>query len=215
MSRFQESGKSNASLIGSFAAILLAFFFAGSAVLVLLFGVREYESTVKQSSNDFSSRTLLTYITEKIRHCDAAGEVSVREIDGTPALVLVNSDGETKYETFLYEYEGSVRELTVTNEADWQLDAGEPILEAAAFKPEELRPGLFYFSCAYSNGENAATYVDVRSSGNGEEKTAAAQTSSGTQESGTAAEQTSSGTQESETAAAHTSSESAGEESSE
>lgn len=163
MNRFRESRKSNASLIGAFAAILLALFFAGSAILVLLFGVREYEATVRKSSEDFSSRTLLTYITEKIHHNDAEGRVSIRTVDGVPVLALASVDSGTEYETFIYEYEGSVRELTVTDENGWQLDAGEPILEVKGFTPEELEPGLFYFDCLDSKGERAETYVYVHS----------------------------------------------------
>ncbi|MGI6055511.1 MAG: DUF4860 domain-containing protein [Bilifractor sp.] len=168
MNRFRERRKSNASLIGAFAAVLLALFFAGSAILVLLFGVREYESTVRKSSDDFSSRTLLTYITEKIHHNDTEGNISIRMVDGVSVLVLESVDSGTKYETLIYEYKGSVRELTVTEENRWQLDAGEPILEVKAFMPEEIKPGLFYFDCLDSKGERANTYVYVHSSGSGE-----------------------------------------------
>ncbi|MGO5337454.1 DUF4860 domain-containing protein [Bilifractor sp. LCP19S3_H10] len=168
MNRFRGNRKSEASLIGAFAAVLLAFFFAGSAILVLLFGAREYESTVRKSSDDFSSRTLLTYITEKIHHNDSGGNVSIRETDGIPVLVIEGTDSGTRYETLIYEYDDSVRELTVTDETGWQLDAGEPILEVKSFKPEERKPGLLYFDCLDSKGERADTYVYVRSAASGE-----------------------------------------------
>ena len=125
MRRFGQNRKSRTSVTMAFSAILLSVLFAGSAFLVLLFGARVYESVVEKSAESYTSRTLLTYITEKIRHFDSDGNVSVRQLDGISALALESAQADEKILTYIYEYEGSIRELTVADAAQWNPEDGD------------------------------------------------------------------------------------------
>lgn len=145
-------------------ASLLAAFFAVTAILVFLFGSRVYRSSVQEQAANASARTLITYVTEKVDHFDQAGNVTVRDMDGIPALVLTNQDTSEAYSVYIYAYQGSVCELTVTRAEGWKPEDGTPILSAQQFLPKEVRPGLLYLQCVDSEGSEADTYVCVHSS---------------------------------------------------
>ena len=161
MKRFGQNRKSRTSITMAFSAILLSVLFAGSAFLVLLFGARVYESIVEKSAESYTSRTLLTYITEKIRHFDSDGNVSVRQLDGISALALESAQADEKILTYIYEYEGSIRELTVADEAQWNPEDGDAIFQVSDFEAEEIQPGLLHFSCLDGKGNRSDSYVHV------------------------------------------------------
>lgn len=165
MSRFGRNRRKTVSATQIIFTIALFAFFAAGAILVILFGARVYKSTVDKSAENYSSRTLLSYVTEKIHQNDRAGRVSVRELDGIPALELDNSDADTPYTTYIYLYDGSVRELTAIDGTDIQPGAGTAVLEAEEFVPEDLGDGLFRFKCTDARGESSETCVSVRSKG--------------------------------------------------
>ncbi|MCC6094038.1 MAG: DUF4860 domain-containing protein [Eubacterium sp.] len=163
MKRFRENEKNRNYATAALCAIALAFFFAGTAILVFLFGSRVYAVAVDKLSSNATSRTLLTYVTEKVRHFDAEGSVSVQQIDGISTLVLEDNDADEPYRIYMYAYQGNVCELTVTDETSWKPEAGDPILAVQDFEPEEVRPGLIHFHCVDSGGRSEDAYVHVRS----------------------------------------------------
>jgi len=169
MQRFGRQRKKTASVAQIFCVIALFAFFMACAILVILFGARVYKSTVEKSNANYSSRTLLSYVTEKIHQNDRTGGVSVGEFDGIPALILEHSVTEdtdstgASYTTFIYLYNGNICELTAAEGAKVQPDAGTPILEAEEFVPEDLGNGLFRFTCIDTKGGKSETYVTVRS----------------------------------------------------
>ena len=99
MQRFGRQKKNTASVAQIFCVIALFAFFMACAILVILFGARVYKSTVEKSNANYSSRTLLSYVTEKIHQNDRAGGVSVGEFDGIPALILEQSDTDNPNDT--------------------------------------------------------------------------------------------------------------------
>ncbi|MGI6110665.1 MAG: DUF4860 domain-containing protein [Bilifractor sp.] len=99
MQRFGRQKKKTASVAQIFCVIALFALFMACAILVILFGARVYKSTVEKSNANYSSRTLLSYVTEKIHQNDRAGGVSVGEFDGMPALILEQSDTDNPNDT--------------------------------------------------------------------------------------------------------------------
>ncbi|MDD6685127.1 MAG: DUF4860 domain-containing protein [Lachnospiraceae bacterium] len=163
MIRFHAEIRKRGSIVQRMVPVVLFAFFAVGAVLVILFGVRVYRSTVEKSSEDFNSGTLLTYITEKIHQSDREGSVSVEALDGRKALVLKNREAEGSYDTYIYFYQNNVCELTVPEGAAAKPEAGDKIFDAGDFEPEDLGGGLFRFRCVDVRGNTAVTYAAVRS----------------------------------------------------
>ena len=68
--------------------IALFFVFALSALTVLLLAARIYQSTTENSSLNYTSRTSLSYISEKIHQNDMDGKVTIGSFDGCDALIM-------------------------------------------------------------------------------------------------------------------------------
>ena len=88
--------------------------FAASALMVVVIGANVYRQTVRGMDSNYDSRTSLTYLTEKVRQNDAANAVTIRSVGDSPALVLSQQAGERIYETWIYVYDGYLRELDPT-----------------------------------------------------------------------------------------------------
>ena len=61
--------------IDSVFVLLLFAVFAGSILLVLLFGASSYEKLVQRGNKAYSERTGIAYITAKLRHNDEKNSV--------------------------------------------------------------------------------------------------------------------------------------------
>ena len=133
------------------------------AVAVVLFAARIYGSTVEDTSQADDYRTAVSYISGRIHGFDSAGSVSVENLDGCEAIMLTHPDGNRTYATYIYCYDGFLRELMVPYGTSASLSAGTEILAVNTLKIEELTPGLFRFSATDEAGNCTAAVVSLRS----------------------------------------------------
>ena len=91
----------------------LAVFFvlAASSVAIVVLASGFYIRQVKASSDSYSGRTALAYVTEKMHQNDENGAISRWNFDGENALVIRQRYDEKDYVTYLYAYDGYLREL--------------------------------------------------------------------------------------------------------
>ena len=135
--------------------------FVLSAVMVILLSAQVYRGTTEKAETA-ESGTALNYITEKIHQGDLAESVSVGEISGLPALILSRGTENAWYDTYIYCYDGALRELMVNRELPPTADMGRPILSMDAFSVEAVRPGLLRLRCTDSRGNSFESYVNFR-----------------------------------------------------
>lgn len=62
--------------------LLLFLVFTSSALAVILLGAKIYQNTASRMESNYTVRTALAYVTEKIRHADESGTISPGELDG-------------------------------------------------------------------------------------------------------------------------------------
>lgn len=118
-------------------------------------GDRDLRSTTESSARNQVGRTALAYVSEKLHQGDADGDVFIGALGEEPALVLRRqSDGGT-YCTYIYEYEGALRELFLKEGAEVPPENGSVIAEIEAFSMEKISDGLFSFVCREESGEDA------------------------------------------------------------
>ena len=122
----RRSNKMNALFTG-----LLFLVFVLCALFTVLIGSRVYENITVRSNRNFTGNTALSYIANKVRQGDREGMVEVREIDGVPVLVLGQDLNDTRYETWIYYQDGSVKELFSNPESGLGLKDGLDILECS------------------------------------------------------------------------------------
>lgn len=111
--------------------------FAASALMVVVIGANVYRQTVRGMDSNYDSRTSLTYLTEKVRQNDAANAVTIRSVGDSPALVLSQQAGERTYETWIYVYDGYLREVFVAQGVQVKPTDGQPIKEQQSFLAEK------------------------------------------------------------------------------
>lgn len=111
--------------------------FALCILLVLLAGAKGYERLVSRGEETFQKGTAARYLTMRVRQAE---QVAIGEFDGCEALAFYERvDGED-YVTYVYCYEGHLRELFCGENVQLGASSGEKILPAEGF------------SCALTDG---------------------------------------------------------------
>lgn len=107
--------------------------FAVSALAVVLVGANVYKRTVSGMETSFTGRTATSYIAQKVRQSDEQGAVSMMYIDSIPTLCLKKDIDGSSYHTYIYYYDGYLRELFCADSLDPKPDMGQPLVELSDF----------------------------------------------------------------------------------
>lgn len=114
---------------GAFVFLLLGIFALFATMLVML-GTRAYESTVDASARHGDGRVLESFLANAVRADDAAGAVSIEEKDGMQVLRISASYGDAGYDKWIYCADGSLKELFVASDFEFDPASGESICPA-------------------------------------------------------------------------------------
>lgn len=137
--------------------------FAVSSVLLILFGADIYKKTVKQMDSNYTSRTSIAYITEKIRQSDTENAIEIVSQNGTQILMLTNIINGIPYATSLYEYDGYLYELFARTDLELPLDAGHPVMELHSLTFSQLEPNILEITFTNATNEEQTIYVSMHS----------------------------------------------------
>ncbi len=156
----KRSGKHTVDIL-----FILALFgaFIVSALLIVVLGARVYQNTVDRADHSFTSRTSLAYVTEKIRQHDEDDSVAITEIEGQPVLCLTQTYGNTSYYTYLYDYDGYLKELTVEDHYQPTLDQGQNIIPISSLEMEQISNSLYSFKITGTDGSAVSFLVSIYS----------------------------------------------------
>lgn len=127
-----QPGKKNHMSELIFTITLFSLFLILS-VLLVLFGANIYQKISAESSVNETMRTSISYIQEKVRQCDHEASVQVENHDGIDTLALHTSLGTDNYVTYIYYYDGSLKELFTKSSLDFNPSAGNSITDISAF----------------------------------------------------------------------------------
>ena len=114
--------------VGSLAALLLFAVFAVCVLSVLLTGAGIYRRLTERDQMAFDSRTAVRYVTTRVRQADRAEGLSLRQFEGLDALVLPEQIDGDCYETWIYCYDGQLRELLIRSGTPAQPEDGGEVL---------------------------------------------------------------------------------------
>lgn len=95
------------------------------AAIVALLSSNVYRGVSESSEENFSQRTVLSYVANQVRAADIEGGVAVGQFGGSDAVVLT----EGEYHTVLYYYDGWLMELYTEAELGLGPEDGTQILE--------------------------------------------------------------------------------------
>ena len=141
--------------------------FAVSALALVTIGADVYQHTVQDMSTNYESRTAVSYITEKIRQSDTDGSVLLTTLEEVPALCLTSQlEGET-YCTYLYLYDGQLKELFMKQGASLGgsvLPAGTDILPLSELAFSYAAEDLLQIDLRTPTGASHHFYVHLHCS---------------------------------------------------
>lgn len=134
--------------------------FAMTACLLVLIGARQYRATASAMNKNYEIRTAASYLTEKIHQNDCSAGISIVEFAGGNALALAD-ETDSSYTTYIYYYDGYLRELFVGENAVYTPDSGQEIVACDAFEPELIRSGLILATVTDTDGIPHKIYLDI------------------------------------------------------
>lgn len=95
-----------------FLVILFAVF-AVCAFSLSMIGANIYSHTASVMNEDYEERIDISYVTEKIRQWDEKDSIEIGSFHGRTALIHTEKINGKKYNTYLYQEKGALRELMV------------------------------------------------------------------------------------------------------
>lgn len=141
--------------------IALFFVLAVSSLIVVLFASNIYSRTTQMSQCNYESRTLLSYITGKIHQNDERGRISLGTFSGQDALVFDQDYNGQTYKTYIYEYDGYLRELFIRTDISVKASDGQAILKVKDFQIREQDDRIFEISFIDEYGKKVSTTAAV------------------------------------------------------
>ena len=94
---------------------------------------------------------------------DENGALADGTFDGENALVIRQRYDEKDYVTYLYAYDGYLRELFVRDGTEAKASDGRKILATKDFEAKETSDGIFHLYCENEDGKKTDTFVSVKS----------------------------------------------------
>ena len=155
--------RENQHMIDILFVLSLFCVFAVSSVVIILFGAHIYRSTVSQMDDNYTARTSIAYITEKIRQADEKNAIEIRNENGHQILMMTTMIDDTAYATSLYEYDGWLYELFARTDIELPLDAGQPIMEIHELTFSQISPRLLSVSFVDGTGDSTSLYISTHS----------------------------------------------------
>lgn len=148
-------------------AFILGLFtmFVATSLLLVLIGMKQYRHVTDTMEKNYEDRTITSYLQEKIRQQDTLYGVTVTDLEGQAALTLTTTDDDTSYITYIYFYEGSLRELTVTENSVFSLSSGQKIIEAQDFTVSQPSGNCICATITDSKGIEHTFYYPLNASG--------------------------------------------------
>lgn len=142
-----------------------------SALILVTIGADVYQHTVTDMQHNYETRTSISYITEKIRQNDTSltdGEssVGISSLSGQKALALTSELAGEEYCTYLYLYDGCLKELLIKKGSSLggdALSAGQTIMELSDFRIEPVAKRLLSLQLTTIDGEQHQVFVSTHS----------------------------------------------------
>ena len=136
--------------------------FAASALLVVLLGAKVYKQTVADMTQNYNTRTSISYLAEKIRQNDIVGGVKVSDVEGNDALVLEQKVGKSTYQTFIYSSDGMLREVMVVSGSKIKASDGQPIMELKSLSVKRDEQGMISLLATDPEGKTSTLSMALR-----------------------------------------------------
>ena len=143
--------------------LILFLVFTLCSLSVVLVGARVYQSTSSRMNENYTIRTALAYVSEKMRHYDQADSVFSSKLDKIPALAFSQEINGESYTTYIYFHDNALKELLVKTSSHPSPEQGTRIVELEDFSYEELSQGFYRLTATDFGGESFSMLLKPKS----------------------------------------------------
>lgn len=158
--RFQTRSRHVIDLI---FPIALFFVFAASALIVLILAADLYSTTTSRLRVNDENRSALAYIEEKIRQNDTEGALKIVSIEDRDCLAMSADYNGVLCTTYIYEYDGMLKELFIRDDVPFSLKSGRDIMEISSLTITNPEDRLYRFTVTDSEGLESSLIASERS----------------------------------------------------
>ena len=155
--------KKSEHTVDALFVITLFLVFAISVVALTGTGAGVYQNVVDKMSSNYNSRTSFSYIYNKVHQSDMDGLVDVGQYMGNDALIISEEIDNITYCTYLYEYDGNIKELFTRAGQEFDPSYGTDILEVKGFSISKVTDSLYRFDIKPVKSADETLFVHVRS----------------------------------------------------
>lgn len=130
--------------------------FALSSLFLITAGSEIYQNTMDNMSTNYEMRTSTTYLSEKARQ---ARNIELTTLKDVTAIAITEDINDVTYVTYLYYYDGYMRELYTEADKDLgssMLAAGQKICELNSIRFETENNGLIRTTLIYKDNTYAS-----------------------------------------------------------
>lgn len=143
-----------------FTFLLLLIFCIFTLILAGM-GASVYQNSASHLDENYTSRTAVSYVSEKIRQHDIFDSITLTELENIPALCLSQTIEDEPFVTYIYYFDGALRELFIRQSTLPQAASGTSIVELTSFTMEECSSDgtLYKITACSKNGRNASVLI--------------------------------------------------------
>lgn len=145
--------QSTAHLIDLLFPLALFCAFAATSLLVVVIGADVYRRTTEEMDRNFATRTPLSYLSQALHRGDVSDGISAQQVGDSDALILSETIDGVPYNTYLYCYEGDLRELFARADIGFSPENGQVITGCASIEIDEVEQGLYQIRCTTAMGD--------------------------------------------------------------
>lgn len=142
--------------------LLLFAVFAVCVLLLLLTGANIYQKVTRADQANYERRTGVQYLTTRIRQADVQGGLRAGKFEENDALILTEEIAGEIYETFVYCYDGYIRELFASPDSGLSPKDGDKILKACSMQVWE-KDGMLKIEILSADGSCQEIWLSFRS----------------------------------------------------
>jgi len=136
--------------------------FALSVIMLTGTGAKVYERIVNNMELNYNQRTSFSYLVNKIHQSDEEGKITVGTYSGCDAIIISEEIDNVIYCTYLYYYDGYLKELFIRESQSIKPEYGTNILELDSFSISKLSDTLYSFKFASKGNAEDNLLVHVR-----------------------------------------------------
>lgn len=139
--------------------LLFVLLFCFCALLVVMQGARIYEKTAAGLQENYTVRTAVSYLQEKVRECGDESDIELKQIGGRQVLIIDSAYAGETYASYIYLEDGKLKELFMKKDdtlAD--LQGGQELVELDAFSVSKRENGLLEFTVS-ADDQQETVYV--------------------------------------------------------